>query len=59
MLIYLTFGKSSKEWKGGGELNFHSNVVAPLPQGLIWAFLRLMKASRTTKTKKKAANTEM
>ena len=59
MLNYLTFGKSSNEWKGGGELSFHSNVVAPLPHGFFCAFLRLINASSTTTTKKKAANTEM
>ena len=58
-VTYFTFGKSSNEWNGGGELNCHSKVVAPLPHGFFCAFRDLMYASSITKTKKKAAKTDM
>jgi hypothetical protein len=44
LLRYLITGKVLYWWKGGGDGNVHSNVVAPGPQGLSAAFSLRAKA---------------
>lgn len=44
MNSHSTRGWVSKVWKGGGEGNVHSKVVAPSPQGFAGAGFPFLKA---------------